>query len=604
MSVVGPKNLSSPELAALKQQLEHLDAPKAKAAAQQILEAPLPATSQQSQGAGRPDASPRVKGASEPELVAAIEKAKPEVLSKLRSIILQLEDASIPAAPEKATLSELTKGADAVYYRRQDLDKVYRMLRALPAAVQKAFPMAQLEALEKALSTKQAELEKYERALKGAQQPPKAPAYVPSTYSFQPQEVKPAVPVLLRPEAMPTLDSAAEKLGALLSDPGLPAKILAAAPAGAAAEAYLNAVRSTAMLVDYAAGSLDYTRVGENGWGIKNRGAHQARAYGPGDKGASAPRQDASRQALKGAIEEALAQGGPTKALEQLVTDRFLVEVGIPKDAAKGWKPSFAGVTQALKDELFVPLRAINELLERSMGFGYNAADRAKGKQIAAEMTRAVSEGRFEDWRRSIPENVVQLQALSDAQREGFLDTLRTEAEHGGKKYSSREGAGPDLFWATKTGGPSHGFDVMARCVMALLTNLRTKVIQIEDSSFPLVAARAYLKLIDRPNGEKPMLALEGVQFDFGYFGDRGAVKTQIFTHAAEKAKALGLELVALSYEYQGVGGAMGGLKSGERSALIHPVALLEASDYMGPTHDGPIKQPVVTKLGGLIYTP
>ena len=289
------------------------------------------------------------------------------------------------------------------------------------------------------------------------------------------------------------------------------------------------------------------------------------------------------------------------------MTDRFVAEVGISRDLSKDWKPTFAAVTQALKDELFVPLRAINECLERSMryGFGgYQAADMQKGKQVAAQMTQAVVEGRFEDWRRSLPENVVQLQALSDGQRQTFFDSLRTEGEVGGKKLSTREGAGPDLFWATKTGGPSHGFDVMTRCVMALLTNLRTKVIQVEDSSFPLVAGRAYLKLIDRPNGEKPLLALEGVQFDFGYFGQRGAVVSQIFTHAAEKAKAMGLELIALSLDYDSVGGAFGGLQRGQRSAVIHPVVLLEASDYMGPMHDGPVRQATRTDLRGLIYTP
>lgn len=604
MTVVGPKNRPMAELTALKEQLQQLEGVTAKSVSAPGPEAPLPKLDLKSQAAGQEDAGPRIQNASAVELEAAIAKAKPQILAQLLPIVQQIEDAKIPADPAKASLAELTAGADTIFAQRKDIDNVYRMLRALPAAIQKAFPMAQLEALEKALKTKQEELEKFEDKLKGSA-PSNAPAQSSMPYNFKPQEVKPSVPVLLRPEAMPTLDSAAQKLGDLLSDPGLAGAVLAAAPAGAAGEAYLNAIRSAAMLVDYATGTLDYTKVGENGWGIKDRGAHQARAYGYGDKNTSAPRQDGSRQALHAAIQEALGDKAPTKALERMVTDRFLLEVGIPKGVAQDWKPTFAAVTQALKDELFVPLRAINECLERSMvGYAYQQTDRAKGKQISADMTRAVSEGRFEEWRRSLPENVVQLQALSDPQRQIFFDSLKTQAEFGSRKISTREGVGPDLFWATKTGGPSHGFDVMTRCVMALLTNLRTKVIQVDDASFALPAARAYLKLIDRPDGQKPLLALEGVQFDFGYFGDKGGVKTQIFTHAAQKAKEMGLELIALSFDYHGVGGAMGGIKEGQRSALIHPVVLLEASDYMGNGHDGPIRAPDKTTLRGLIYSP
>ena len=35
---------------------------------------------------------------------------------------------------------------------------------------------------------------------------------------------------------------------------------------------------------------------------------------------------------------------------------------------------------------------------------------------------------------------------------------------------------GLELFWATKIGGPSHGFDVEGQCHLPLLANARSKV--------------------------------------------------------------------------------------------------------------------------------
>ena len=54
------------------------------------------------------------------------------------------------------------------------------------------------------------------------------------------------------------------------------------------------------------------------------------------------------------------------------------------------------------------------------------------------------------------------------------------------------------LFWATKIGGPSHGFDFEGQCLLPLLANARHKVVLVTDAKVRKGAAQLQVLVRER----------------------------------------------------------------------------------------------------------
>merc|ERR1712232_1138917 len=72
-----------------------------------------------------------------------------------------------------------------------------------------------------------------------------------------------------------------------------------------------------------------------------------------------------------------------------------------------------------------------------------------------------------------------------------------TSTMHGPLRIHEDEENELGLFWATKIGGPSHGFDVEAQCLLPLLANARHKVILVSDPEYKHhPVGRAHFRLL------------------------------------------------------------------------------------------------------------
>merc|ERR1719433_63417 len=110
---------------------------------------------------------------------------------------------------------------------------------------------------------------------------------------------------------------------------------------------------------------------------------------------------------------------------------------------------------------------------------------------------------------------------------------------HGGGLRTHEDGAGElGLFWATKIGGPSHGFDFEGQCLLPLLANARHKVVLVSDPDWPHhPAGRAHLRLLWTNEKEpKPVLWNEGLHCDFGVHCDRRSWQPTVIRHLLMKA--------------------------------------------------------------------
>ena len=169
----------------------------------------------------------------------------------------------------------------------------------------------------------------------------------------------------------------------------------------------------------------------------------------------------------------------------------------------------------------------------------------------------------------------------------------------------TREENGPKLLETTKIGGPSHGLDIGAHCLLGLLADGRTNVIEVDDSRWPHnAAARAYMRLLPLEDGT-PSIYLEHVQRDFPHrsrFGhgpldghnENRELEKAVLRHAIMKAdavsKANGRAVpLTVPWEYEGALKAIGApYKAGEHKFVIEPSAgLVMASDTLVPElHD------------------
>lgn len=373
------------------------------------------------------------------------------------------------------------------------------------------------------------------------------------------------------------------------------------------AEAGANALRSKTWSADPALNTLgrelsvapDYAKTGKGWFHPSSRRDYRERAHDPFTRFLSAARQTASEERFRADLEK--VAGGKLEA-DRVLVETFLREIGLTPAETKGWKPTAQAIRLALDHELFLPLRALVETRE-TMNKGDESLSPAIEKAVK-NIVRHVVEGDYRSWRLESSIAKKQLSGLNAARLEAWKHRAHHETQYGRVKLETQEEDGLGLFWVTKIGGPSHGFDYGGECLLPLLSNARTKAILVDDPRWPHnAAARAYLRLLHRED-QTPVLYLEPLQRDFPHrekFGDDPAIDdafyAAIMEHAAAKAAEMNLPL-SIAPEYAPIADRLK-LKTApaeERLLLRASNGVYEASDTLSGKHDWPQQKDELTE--------
>lgn len=548
---------------------------------------------------------PRVQAATKEALDAAWEKVKlvEELDYVFYDLLRSTAGLSSGVDPERLGSDE----ARIAYQRRTSLIGMIEQVRdalaaAGPCAATAHFPVAALDALEKNLRDDSALL----FGVHGPGVKEEKPGFLRSLKGgwggYFKKEVDPKPDMLpksvaLEPAQVASLDGAVNALVARLGAPNLGPVLQAAAakagPARAELERHLGAF---ALLADEAVSAPDYDRRPRSS-GPEHRQAYRARQHaGNGD----VDRQKASRRLLADALHLAARSDDPVRALGEALVREFLREVGVPAAASWNWKAAPEHVRFSLEREAFLPLRAYNE---RAPVWTNKGLEPAEVRRAVQALTQSVVEGRYEAWRLENAGSRAQLAILSPAQREAWLAPLETKRaiqDKEGKPVELRtfepQAADLSLFWATKIGGPSHGFDTMTNCALSLATNARNTTVVVEDPRWPNGAGRAYMRLMTHAESKRPVLFLESASLDFPYPGPRKEIERAVLDHGIAKAKQLGVQLVVS-------GSAMPVLDAAETPGKwrreryeLAPALLLEAASVFG-FHDWAQQKPEVLPM-------
>lgn len=382
-------------------------------------------------------------------------------------------------------------------------------------------------------------------------------------------------------------------------------------------------LEAIAALAEQAVRAIDYATLGQSWEHPETRTEYRHDAHRSQAHPASRRRQSASRAALARDVHAAAAD---MPRARHVCVRAFVREIGLPERAAV--EATFFGTLAALRHELLHPLRSLHEgrtSMERT--FNGEHVPRAALDAAVDALIGAVLRGEFHEWRYTNPVGVEQLRGLTPAQlarwqasdalthagpppltttdgharRAGRADADAGSAEEAALARAERE---LDLFWATKIGGPSHGFDYEGQCLLPLLCNARHKVVTVHDRRYPHHAAgRAHLRLLWRYPAEErgAVLWVEGTHVDFraaAALGGGGGAPSEyaraVLTHALAKACALRLPLAAdavdaaaLGELARGMAGCEGVVGTVEEPVVLRPSnGVVEASDYLSSRHD------------------
>jgi len=386
----------------------------------------------------------------------------------------------------------------------------------------------------------------------------------------------------------------AATLGALLDDEALAGRLLSSELIESEALAAFVALAEQAVKM-----GIDYRRLGVGWFHPMSRTTYRAAQHKSILAPESRERAQESRRKLLASLATVLDEGAEAEAV---VTEAFIREIGLlPSDRPAG-SASFSAVAAALQAELLLPLRALNEgeYAHTMMGAPL-PLEELRG--VVASITTAVLShvGGFAEWRYTNPVGKEQLRGLSE--RQAALWREPTEVEHAQGLRTHEDGPGElGLFWATKIGGPSHGFDFETQCVLPLLANARHKVLLLSDESWPHhPAGRAHWRLLwsvgskAKPKeGPEPRLWLETLNCDFS--AERVATSSweaAALHHAMDKSEAMQVPLSVepgLMADLKRLARSRGGggevFQARERLVLRPSNAVVEASDYLSPLHD------------------
>ena len=257
----------------------------------------------------------------------------------------------------------------------------------------------------------------------------------------------------------------------------------------------------------------------------------------------SKSRQQQSAHRLDKALARALSAPDVDTALAQGLVESFTREVSA---AAVAPLATSNAVRAALAADLLLPLRALNQ--SRSLLSRCFPDQDARIAQALETITAQVLAGSFRTWRYDNETGREQLRRLTSGQRDIWQRASTTTI--GALTLCEEDDLG--LFWITKIGGPSHGFDYGPHCLLPLIANARSQAILVDDARYALGhAARAYLRLLESP-AHTPVLYLEALQRDFPHRDalPAPAIDHEIYAamvaHAVAKAKAMGVPLSLL----------------------------------------------------------
>lgn len=401
---------------------------------------------------------------------------------------------------------------------------------------------------------------------------------------------------------------AEESLGGLLGDPAMAQRLVSSRRVSrlvlvALAELAEQAVHRG---IDYGTLGLGYSHP-------KTRQQYRLASHPSATCGASRLRAEDSRRRLAQAV-GLMASGAADP--ERMVVDAFLHEIGLHSSAPAAAKATFAGVAAALRAELLLPLRALNEG-QVSMCRTHNGEPlppellaQSLQEMLAAVLSRP---GGLAAWRYTNPVGAEQLRGLTEQQLEAWREP--SSVSHvGGLRTHEGDAEELALFWATKIGGPSHGFDHEGQCLLPLLANARHKVVLVDDPAWPEDSAgRAHFRLLwatSQAGGCEPRLFLEALHCDFDVAAS-GAVDqrpwvTAVLRHAAAKADAMQVPLsVALELE-DALAGVVGEVARVQEQLELRPSnGVCEASDALSRKHDWVQLETEVTEpLPRALYKP
>ena len=423
-------------------------------------------------------------------------------------------------------------------------------------------------------------------------------------------------PVAIARADVATAEGAGSALSKLLDRPelGASAKSIAEGLGEAERARFEKSLASFTLIADSALTMLDYDKLGTGweGWGMggtnypENHEGYRRRKYRPDFDKSSQPRRDRSKGELAAAIGEVMNAKDPVAAMESVLASSMIQQLGISEKVSADWKPKTDAIAKALDQDLFIPMRA---LLDATLHLDHRGGIPMKGyrpqeldrmcREVVEEIAKHVVEGDFEEWRFSHELSRLQLACLTPEQEAAYRAPLTRETWSGsGKKITTRDEQGSGLFWVTKIGGPSHGFDMLSQCLIPLLANARNGAIVVEEEGYPDFAARSVIRLFPLADG-KPVLYLEMLQVDFPHedYGkgavSRSDLRMAIIEHAVEKAKAMGVPLVIAPSKFEKTEAFAEALglrhERKELELVLHPSAgVFEASDTLVGAHHAP----------------
>lgn len=330
----------------------------------------------------------------------------------------------------------------------------------------------------------------------------------------------------------------------------------------------------------------------------------------------SRQRQMRSRKAMVD-LSKAMLSATDDAAREALLVAAFCKEISTPIEKARNAR--FNAVAAALGSDLLLPLRALQEgFMDMTQTFAGMPVPHEPLQQALDAVVISVLEGRFSEWRYCNPCGRVQLNGLSEHQVSVWRDATVSKFDN----IIVHEDAPGELglFWATKIGGPSHGFDFGGQCLLPLLCNARHKVILVScPSEWPHPCGRAHFRLlwIAGTDPPKPVLWLEVLNVDFA--ARRAGIDTEgwqeaVLMHAVDKATDMKIALSVdakfgqfLTELSRGNAGSVGGEVREVRDRLILRPSngVLEASDYLSNKHDWvQMVEEITEPLRRVVYDP
>ncbi|KAL1520740.1 hypothetical protein AB1Y20_022308 [Prymnesium parvum] len=394
----------------------------------------------------------------------------------------------------------------------------------------------------------------------------------------------------------------ASSLAITLNDTGLADKMGSILPAPHA-EAY------AALVVQAVRSGIDYRTLGLGWEHPTTRTAYREASGASFSASASRQRQERSLERLR-ELGYSITSGMSLGRVEAELIQALCDEISRPEMAAKA---TFDAVSAALGAELLLPLRALSEGIP-SMTRTLNGAPvpREAVEATVQSIISHVLDGTFAEWRYVNPTGRRQLDGLSQAQIDVWRESTTIRHAPSLETHEDRKGE-LGFFWATKIGGPSHGFDVEGQCLLPLLANARHKVILVSDAAWPHhPAGRAHFRLLWMAHHVKPLLWLETVNVDFAAEGQVDSSKWQraVLSHAISKANRMGIALSVESRLAQAISSHPDALRGGVRivndQLLLRPSnGVVEASDYLTIKHDWVQQEDEVTPpLRRALYEP